>query len=92
MGFLATSIVLSVVATVLLNVVPRLFPRQTQSIGQRIDERVSDMTERSTDGRPGETGHDRSGGPSVRVFFPWKAMLIGSVVLTVLLNVAPRLF
>ena len=25
-------------------------------------------------------------GPSVKVFFPWKAMLVGSLVLTVLIN------
>lgn len=84
MGFLATSIVLSVVATVLLNVVPRLFPRQSQSLGRRLDERLTDMAERTP---PGE----QSDGPRVQVFFPWRAMLIGSVLLTVLLNVVPRL-
>lgn len=79
-----TSIVLSVVATVALNVVPRLFPRQTRSIGERIERRAAERVDRSPNGASEQ--------PRVQVFFPWKAMLIGSVLLTVLLNVVPRLF
>jgi hypothetical protein len=30
--------------------------------------------------------HEDNNRPRVKVFFPWKAMLIGSIVLTVLVN------
>lgn len=73
--FLIVSIVASVVLTVLLNVALRAFPRSAE----RLDERVTRLTE-----RPSSPAHDETG--RVRVVFPWKAMLIGSLVLTVVLN------
>ena len=83
-SFLVTSLVLSVVATVALNVLPRLFPNQARKAEERVARSIEDGW---------SSGPDRTDrpGPSVRVFFPWKAMLIGSVVLTVLVNVFGRL-
>lgn len=75
MDWLVTSIVLSVVLTVVLNVGLRMFPRAGDRAARRLDEAVA----------PGDDGR------RVRVWFPWKGMLIASVVLTVLLNVVLRL-
>lgn len=83
-SFVVTSLVLSVVATIALNVLPRLFPNQAR----KAEERVSRSIEEGWTNGPDRT--DRPG-PSVRVFFPWKAMVIGSIVLTVLVNVFGRL-
>ncbi len=70
-SWLLTSLVLSVGLTVLLNVLPRLFPGAQARLQDKVAERVQ---------------HADSDGPRVRVFFPWKLMLLGSVILTVLLN------
>ena len=71
MHWLVVSIILSVVLTVVLNIGLRLFP----DAGERIVRRVSE--------RANFDGASRSEG---RVFVPWKAMLIASVVLTVVIN------
>ncbi|WP_420452528.1 hypothetical protein [Ilumatobacter sp.] len=75
MSWLVTSIVLSIVATVVLNVVLRL-----------ASSRRGGRSSASTAGRRSEPWSARTGS-STRVFFPWKAMLIGSIVLTILVNV-----
>lgn len=67
------------VLTVALNFLPRLFPNATRKAEQEVHRRVEDAW---SDREPGD------GGPRVKVFFPWKAMLIISIVLTVLVNVA----
>lgn len=77
MPWLAVSIVASVVLTVLLNVAIRVFP----GAGRRLAQGMAKLTLPS----PEET---RSGSQRVRVFIPWKAMIIGSVVLTIVVNVA----
>ena len=74
-SILIVSVVLSVVLTVVLNVGLRAFPKA----GDRAAERL----QQSLDQRSGQPS-----GPRVKVFFPWKAMLIGSLVLTVLVNLA----
>jgi hypothetical protein len=76
MQWLMVSIVLSILLTVALNVAARAFPGGTDRAARRLDE----WTARSAD-------YD---GPRVRVFFPWRAMLIGSIVLTILVNVFAR--
>lgn len=71
-----TSIVLSVVLTVVLNVALRASPRSRQ----RLDQWSTDLA---------TPRHDPPGGPrgtGTRVIVPWKAMLIGSLALTVVLN------
>lgn len=77
MQWLVVSLVLSVVLTVVLNVALRLFPRAGDDLGRR----VTGFANRAADGR---------GDGRVRVWFPWKAMLVGSLVLTVLVNVLLR--
>jgi len=74
MSPLAFSLLASIVLTVLLNVGLRLFP----GARRRLHESVSRSVE-----WPADDDTDRS---SVRVFFPWKAMLIGSLLLTLLVN------
>ncbi len=82
--FLLTSLVLSLGFTFVLNVVPRLFPNATRKAEAKLHRRMQDVASMS---RPvgKETGRQSSSG-GVKVFFPWKVMLIASVVLTVLLN------
>jgi hypothetical protein len=74
MSPLAFSLVASVVLTILLNIGLRLFP----GAARRLGDALTRTAERPTDDQP-----DRS---TVRVFFPWKAMLIGSLLLTLLIN------
>jgi hypothetical protein len=78
--WLAVSLVLSVVLTVLLNVVLRAFPDLSDRIARGLDHLA---TPEADDGRP----NDRR----VRVFVPWTAMIVVSVVLTIVLNVVLRL-
>jgi len=76
-SWLAFSVVASVVLTIVLNVVLRLFP----DTARRLHERASRMAE--------PPDHDPSVEPRrthTRVIFPWKTMLIGSLLLTVLVN------
>ena len=76
--FLITSLAASAVLTLALNFLPRLFPNSTRKVEQEVHRRVEEAW---TDREPDD------GGPRVKVFFPWKAMLIASIVLTVLVNV-----
>ena len=73
--WLVISVVLSVVLTVLLNVGLRAFP----NAGQRVARTLVDLTSPSADD---VRGSERR----VRVFVPWKTMIIASVVLTILIN------
>jgi hypothetical protein len=80
------SLVASVVLTVLLNVAIRLWPGGAERSARRLDDWAQQQAPPPPDGRSG--GGD---GPQVRVIVPWKAMLLASVVLTVVLNVVLRL-
>jgi hypothetical protein len=73
--WLAISVVLSVVLTVLLNVAVRAFPETAR----RLERSLTTFTSKDRDAPP----NDRR----VRVFVPWKAMVIGSVILTIVVNV-----
>jgi hypothetical protein len=84
--WLSFSLVASVVLTVLLNVAIRLWPGGAERSARRLDDWAQRPPTPPSDGRPG--GVD---GPRVRVIVPWKAMLLASVALTVLLNVVLRL-
>lgn len=78
MSWLVTSIVLSVVLTVVLNLGLRLF----RGAGPRTTSPVSPVTEPRWPA-PGRTGtSDRR----VQVWMPWKAMLVGSLILTIVVN------
>jgi hypothetical protein len=69
-----------VVLTVLVNLALRLFP----GAGDRLQDGLRRLAEQ---GSPSE----EPTGPRVRVVFPWKLMLVGSLILTVVLNVLVRL-
>ena len=71
MSWLGVSIVLSVVLTLVLNAVIRLFPRTSERAATGLADLAAP--------RPGD---DRR----VRVYAPWKAMLVASLVLTLVLN------
>jgi uncharacterized protein YjeT (DUF2065 family) len=76
--WLIVSIVGSVVLTVLLNLLPMLFPKTARRAQERMIEEIHKQHDWEDDAT--------RAGPSVKVFFPWKAMLVGSLVLTVLIN------
>lgn len=75
--FILFSVIGSVVLTIVLNVLPLLFPKAADKLQHKIEENARRAIEQ----------HEDDNQPKVKVFFPWKAMLIGSIVLTVLLNV-----
>jgi len=77
MSFVWASIVGSIVLTVVLNAVPRLFPAQTRKAEQRLHDYLLDAEDAKDPATPQR---------KVQVFFPWKAMLIASIVLTVIVN------
>ena len=74
--FLLYSIIASVVLTVLLNLLPRMFPGVRRRMDQAMRERIESV--------------QKGDKPRVQVFFPWKWMLIISLVLTLLINVFLR--
>jgi hypothetical protein len=74
--WLVISIALSVILTVLLNVGLRAFP----GAGDRVARSFSTFTSRNAD-------EARTNNRSVRVFVPWKAVILGSLILTVVVNV-----
>jgi len=82
-AFLMSSLVASIVLTVLLNVMIRVFP------GTSADARARQVFGEEQ-ARPDELPSvDEQ--PRVRLYFPWRQMLLWSAVLTILLNVI-RLF
>ncbi len=75
-NFLLYSIVGSIVLTVLINVLPMIFPKASRKVQEKVSERMNAQIEQA----------ERGERPRVQVFFPWKAMLIASVVLTIVMN------
>lgn len=75
-NFILYSILASVVLTAVLNILPLLFPNSAAKIQKKIEENARHAIEQ----------HEDATRPRVTVFFPWKAMLIGSIVLTLLVN------
>jgi hypothetical protein len=76
-NFIIYSIVASMVLTVVLNVLPLLFPDAATKVQKKIEENARRAIEQ----------HEDAGRSRVKVFFPWKVMLIGSIVLTLLVNI-----
>lgn len=72
---LIASLVLSIVLTVVLNLAIRAFPGATERGARRLD---------------GWAQRAPESGRRVHVYFPWKAMLLGSIALTILLNLLVR--
>jgi len=75
-SFLLTSLIASVILTLALNLLPALFPKAAEKAERKILDSVQKTHENRVDPNT----------PKVRVFFPWKAMLLISVVLTVAVN------
>jgi len=75
MTWLGISIVLSLLLTIVLNVGLRLFP----DAGRRL---ARGMTQPSLP----SAGESRPSNQRVRLWAPWKAMILGSVILTLVLN------
>jgi hypothetical protein len=74
--WLVISVGLSVILTVLLNVGLRAFP----DAGHRVARSLTTFTSPSADDA-------RTNDRRVRVFIPWKAMILGSLILTIVVNV-----
>ena len=75
-NFLLTSLIASIVLTIAINVLPILFPNTAAKAQRKLEENARRAIEQ----------HEDDGRPKVKVFFPWKAMILISVVLTVLVN------
>jgi hypothetical protein len=73
--WLVASVALSVLLTVLLNIAVRAFP----GVGHRIIRRLAGP-------RPSDVGVSHVRDRQVRIFIPWKAMILASVILTVVVN------
>jgi hypothetical protein len=65
----------TIVMTVAFNLLPRLFPTATRQAAYKVQDRLDE-----------ELSEKESGGSKVKLFFPWKAMIVISVVLTVVVN------
>ena len=74
--FIVHSIIASIVLTIVINVIPRLFPRATRKAEQKVHEKLERALAENDEGKRSR----------VKVFFPWKTMLVVSVVLTALMN------
>jgi len=74
--FLLTSLIASIVLTLALNLLPALFPNAAAKAEQKIVKKMQ------------ETHNDRldPNTPKMRVFFPWKAMILISIALTIAVN------
>ena len=75
--FLITSVIASLVLTLALNLLPVLFPNTAAKAERKIAEKMLETHNDSLD----------PNSPKVRVFFPWKAMLIISIILTIAVNI-----
>lgn len=76
-AFILTSLIASVVLTLGLNLLPALFPKTAA----KAEQKLRDTIERQ------QTDRLNPNTPKLRVFFPWKTMLVGSLALTCLVNV-----
>ena len=74
--FLLTSLIASIVLTLALNLLPALFPNAAAKAERKIIEKMQDTQSDRIDPNT----------PKVRVFFPWKAMLIICLILTIAVN------
>ena len=75
-NFLLISLIGSIILTLALNLLPALFPNAAAKAERKIVEKMQET----------HANRVNPNTPKMRVFFPWKAMLMGSLVLTVLVN------
>ena len=76
-NFILTSLIASVVLTLALNIFPILFPKSAVKAQRKLEENARRAIEQ----------HDDENRPNVKVFFPWKLMIIISIGLTVIVNI-----
>ncbi len=76
MQWLVVSLVLSVVLTLLLNLWLHAFPRHERPTRSPL---VDELTSQDADDPDGPDHR-------VRVIIPWKAMIVGSIILTIVIN------
>lgn len=90
---LVNIVIASVVLTALINVIPRLFP--DSSAEDRIRDLIGEQRVDQTHLSPDPGGSNRLGSaegaaprrPRFRIWFPWKSMLVGSLLVTALVNI-----
>ncbi len=75
-SFLLTSLIGSFILTLALNLLPALFPNAAAKAERKIVDKMQESHENRVDPST----------PKVRVFFPWKAMLLISIGLTIAVN------
>lgn len=75
MPWLFISIALSVILTVFVNVGLRAFPDASRRVASRVTKRTAPTADETP------TSDRRVG-----VWMPWKAMILGSVILTIVVN------
>ena len=75
-NFIIYSIIASIVLTAVVNLLPLIFPNAAAKVQRRIAEHARKAIEQ----------HEDQNRPNIKVFFSWKVMLIGSIVLTLLVN------
>ena len=76
--FLLISLIASIVLTIALNLLPMIFPKAAAKAERKIAEKMHNMQEDTPNANT----------PKLRVFFPWKAMLIISIALTLAVNLS----
>ena len=74
--FLLISLIASIVLTIALNLLPMIFPQAAAKAERKIAEKIQSMQEDTPN----------ANAPKLRVFFPWKAMLMISIALTLAVN------
>ena len=74
--FLLISLIGSIILTLAVNLLPALFPNAAAKAERKIIEKMQDTQSDRLDPNT----------PKVRVFFPWKAMLLISLILTIAVN------
>ena len=74
--FLIISLIASIVLTLALNLLPMLFPNAAAKAERKIVEKMQETHDNRVNPNT----------PKVHVFFPWKAMILISVGLTIAVN------
>jgi hypothetical protein len=76
-SFLLTSLIASILLTLAINILPAFFPKAAAKAEDKIIEKMREV----------QSERQNPKTPKVHVFFPWKAMIAASLLLTVLVNI-----
>ena len=74
--FLIISLIASIALTLVLNLLPMVFPNAAAKAERKIVEKMQETHDNRVNPNT----------PKLRVFFPWKAMILISVGLTIAVN------